>query len=103
MLKSWASHLTGPPVNPWMLRTAGEVADGVHVHPLGEPGYLKENSGDAMAASRVGVGLCPLSHKKVLPRSLSRSARWTEDNLPELLRCFGKTLRRDLKAVRARP
>jgi len=27
-------------VNPWMLRTAGEVADGVHVHPIGEPGYL---------------------------------------------------------------
>jgi alkanesulfonate monooxygenase SsuD/methylene tetrahydromethanopterin reductase-like flavin-dependent oxidoreductase (luciferase family) len=22
------------------LRMAGEVADGVHVHPLGEPGYL---------------------------------------------------------------
>jgi probable F420-dependent oxidoreductase len=27
-------------VNSWMLRMAGEVADGVHVHPLGEPGYL---------------------------------------------------------------
>jgi probable F420-dependent oxidoreductase len=27
-------------VNPWMLRMAGEVADGVHVHPLGEPGYI---------------------------------------------------------------
>ena len=27
-------------VNPWMLHMAGEVADGVHVHPLGEPGYL---------------------------------------------------------------
>ncbi|MGV0795005.1 TIGR03617 family F420-dependent LLM class oxidoreductase [Mycolicibacterium sp. XJ1819] len=27
-------------VNPWMLRMAGEVADGIHVHPLGEPGYL---------------------------------------------------------------
>ena len=27
-------------VNPWMLRMTGEVADGVHVHPLGEPGYL---------------------------------------------------------------
>src|ERR1700728_3831999 len=24
-------------VNPWMLRMAGEVADGVHVHPLGVP------------------------------------------------------------------
>src|SRR5689334_22625885 len=26
-------------VNPWMLRMAGEVADGVYVHALGEPGY----------------------------------------------------------------
>src|ERR1700751_1135525 len=30
-------------VNPWMLRMAGEVADGVHIHPLGEPGYLKRH------------------------------------------------------------
>jgi probable F420-dependent oxidoreductase len=29
-------------VNPWMLRTAGEVADGVHVHPLNTPTYLRE-------------------------------------------------------------
>jgi probable F420-dependent oxidoreductase len=30
-------------VNPWMLRMAGEVADGVHVHPIGEPGYIKRH------------------------------------------------------------
>ncbi len=29
-------------VNPWMLRMAGEVADGVHVHPLNHPTYLSE-------------------------------------------------------------
>src|SRR6478735_5223951 len=29
-------------VNPWMLRMAGEVADGVHVHPLNSPTYLAE-------------------------------------------------------------
>ena len=29
-------------VNPWMLRMAGAVADGVHVHPLGHPGYLRD-------------------------------------------------------------
>jgi probable F420-dependent oxidoreductase len=29
-------------VNPWMLRMAGEVADGIHVHPLNTPTYLKE-------------------------------------------------------------
>lgn len=30
-------------VNPWMLHMAGEVADGVHVHPIGEPGYLQRH------------------------------------------------------------
>ena len=30
-------------VNPWMLRMAGEVADGVHVHPIGEAGYLRRH------------------------------------------------------------
>ena len=29
-------------VNPYMLRVAGEVADGVHVHPLNHPRYLSE-------------------------------------------------------------
>ena len=29
-------------VSPWMLRMAGEVADGVHVHPLNTPRYLRE-------------------------------------------------------------
>jgi len=29
-------------VNPWMLRLAGEHADGVHVHPLNTPTYLRE-------------------------------------------------------------
>lgn len=28
-------------VNPWMLRMAGEVADGVHVHPLNNEVYLR--------------------------------------------------------------
>lgn len=29
-------------VNPWMLRMAGAVADGVHVHPLNTPTYLRD-------------------------------------------------------------
>ena len=29
-------------VNPWMLRMAADVADGVHVHPLNTPTYYKE-------------------------------------------------------------
>ncbi len=31
-------------VNPWMLRMAGEVADGVHIHPIGEPGYITRHA-----------------------------------------------------------
>ncbi len=43
-------------VNPWMLRMAGEVADGVHVHPLGEPGYLRRHvvAGIAAGAAKAG-------------------------------------------------
>ena len=29
-------------VNPWMLRLAGQVADGVHIHPLNTDPYLRE-------------------------------------------------------------
>ena len=33
-------------VNPWMLRMAGEVADGVHVHPMNHPAYLARDGAD---------------------------------------------------------
>ncbi len=44
-------------VNPWMLRAAGRVADGVHVHPLNHPIYVRdvvvpEVAAGAKAASR---------------------------------------------------
>ncbi|MDP1820575.1 MAG: TIGR03617 family F420-dependent LLM class oxidoreductase [Acidimicrobiales bacterium] len=29
-------------VNPWMIRMAAEVADGIHVHPLNTPTYLRD-------------------------------------------------------------
>lgn len=38
-------------VNPWMLRMAGEVADGVHVHPLNHGRYLRD-----VVAANVAVG-----------------------------------------------
>ena len=31
-------------VNPWMLQMAGQVADGVHIHPIAEPGYLTRHA-----------------------------------------------------------
>lgn len=43
-------------VNPWMLRMAGEVADGVHVHPLGEPGYLARHVAPNVAAGAERAG-----------------------------------------------
>lgn len=47
-------------VNPWMLRTAGELADGLHVHPLNTSAYLDQTvlpnleAGAAKAGRAVG-------------------------------------------------
>ncbi|MBV8863247.1 MAG: TIGR03617 family F420-dependent LLM class oxidoreductase [Mycobacterium sp.] len=43
-------------VNPWMLRMAGEVADGVHIHPLGEPGYLTRRALPNVAEGAANAG-----------------------------------------------
>jgi probable F420-dependent oxidoreductase len=43
-------------VNPWMLRMAGEVADGVHVHPLNTPVYLRETVLPELAAGAARSG-----------------------------------------------
>ncbi len=43
-------------VNPWMLRMAGEVGDGVHVHPLGEPGYIARHVVPNVAAGAAKSG-----------------------------------------------
>jgi probable F420-dependent oxidoreductase len=52
---------TDPPVDvaavsPWMLRMAGEVADGVHVHPLNTPTYLRETLLPNLAAGAARSG-----------------------------------------------
>lgn len=43
-------------VNPWMLEMAGEVADGVHVHPLNHPTYLREMVLPQLAAGAAKAG-----------------------------------------------
>jgi probable F420-dependent oxidoreductase len=43
-------------VNPWMLTMAGEVADGVHIHPIGEPGYLSRHAVPSIAAGAKKAG-----------------------------------------------
>ena len=46
-------------VNPWMLRMAGEVADGLHVHPLNNPVYLRETVLPALAEGAARAGRDP--------------------------------------------
>jgi probable F420-dependent oxidoreductase len=43
-------------VNPWMLRAAGGVADGVHVHPLNHPTYVRDVVLPNVAAGAAAAG-----------------------------------------------
>ena len=54
-------------VNPWMLRMAGEVADGVHVHPLGEPGYLTRHVVPNVAEGAAKAGRSPADIAMIVP------------------------------------
>jgi probable F420-dependent oxidoreductase len=54
-------------VNPWMLRMAGEVADGVHVHPIGEPGYLERHVVPGIAAGADRAGRTPDDVAVIVP------------------------------------
>ena len=54
-------------VNPWMLRMAGEVADGVHVHPLGEPGYLARHVVPNVVAGAEKSGRSPSDIAVIVP------------------------------------
>jgi probable F420-dependent oxidoreductase len=54
-------------VNPLMLRLAGEVADGVHVHPLNHPRYLAEVVRPQVAAGAAPTGRDPASLELTVP------------------------------------
>lgn len=54
-------------VNPWMLRMAGEVADGVHIHPIGEPGYLRRTVQPNVAAGAKTAGRDPHDISVIVP------------------------------------
>jgi len=43
-------------VNPWMLRLAGQVADGIHVHPLNTRTYLADTVAPQLAAGAQRAG-----------------------------------------------
>jgi len=71
-------------VNPWMLRMAGEVADGVHVHPLNTPAYLRDTVGPELARGAAEVGRDPGSIQRIVPcftvvgDDPGERARWRE-------------------------
>lgn len=43
-------------VGPWMCRMAGEVADGIHVHPLHSPTYLRDRLLPAVTEGAAAAG-----------------------------------------------
>ncbi|MGV0735708.1 TIGR03617 family F420-dependent LLM class oxidoreductase [Mycobacterium syngnathidarum] len=54
-------------VNPWMLRMAGEVADGVHIHPIGEPSYIARHVLPNIADGAARAGRSPADIAKIVP------------------------------------
>lgn len=54
-------------VNPWMLRMAGAVADGIHVHPLNNPTYIRETVLPNRAAGAESAGRDPAEISLIVP------------------------------------
>lgn len=54
-------------VNPWMLRMAGQFADGVHVHPLNTPTYLRETVLPCLAEGAAAAGRDPAELEVIVP------------------------------------
>jgi probable F420-dependent oxidoreductase len=71
-------------VNPWMLRMAGQVADGIHVHPLNTPIYLRETVLPELAAGAARSGRSVDDLQVIVPAFLcvgdtdEEVARWRE-------------------------
>lgn len=71
-------------VNPYMLRTAGAVADGVHVHPLNHHRYLTEVVRPSVDAGARAAGRDPSSVTLTVPvftvagDTEDERARWRE-------------------------
>lgn len=71
-------------VNPWMLRLAGQVADGVHIHPLNTRTYLADTVAPQLAAGAERAGRHLLDFDIIVPAFLvvgdteAERARWRE-------------------------
>ncbi|MGH9041855.1 MAG: TIGR03617 family F420-dependent LLM class oxidoreductase [Acidimicrobiia bacterium] len=66
-------------VNPWMLRMAGEVADGLHVHPLNHPAWLRDTVLAAVAEGAARAGRDPAALTLFVPTFVA--AGDTEESL----------------------
>ena len=65
-------------VNPWMLRLAGEVADGLHVHPLNNPTYLEQTVLPELAAGAARGGRSVDDLSLIIPTFAAPSDEWRE-------------------------
>jgi alkanesulfonate monooxygenase SsuD/methylene tetrahydromethanopterin reductase-like flavin-dependent oxidoreductase (luciferase family) len=70
-------------VNPYMLRLAGSVADGVHVHPLNHRRYLEQVVRPNVAAGAAAAGRDPGTLRLTVPvltaaGDEASQARWRE-------------------------
>jgi probable F420-dependent oxidoreductase len=71
-------------VNPWMLRLAGEIADGVHVHPLNTKLYLEDVAFPELAKGCTRTGRSVADLEVIVPAFLAVGdtaadrARWRE-------------------------
>jgi probable F420-dependent oxidoreductase len=54
-------------VAPWMCRMAGEVADGIHVHPLHSLPYLRDRLLPAVAEGAAAAGRAPEEVDLIIP------------------------------------
>ncbi len=71
-------------VNPWMLRTAGDIADGVHVHPLNTDAYYRQTLLPNLSEGRARSGRDPSELTLFVPLFTvvgddeAERARWRE-------------------------
>jgi probable F420-dependent oxidoreductase len=71
-------------VNPWMLRVAGQHADGVHIHPLNTTTYLRDTVLPELAAGAHAAGRSLADLEIIVPAFIvvgdtdTERARWRE-------------------------
>lgn len=83
-------------VNPWMLRMAGAEADGVHIHPIGEPGYLRRVALPNIAEGATKAGRDPSEVGVTVPVMIiagdtEEERRHDREHMRAMLSFYGST------------